>query len=139
MSYGEMGLLCSRSRSQQILKCYWMLVQMISFESLNILPPDLVWWCIIMSQIVLKKKNCSAVFKVKVTVKNNIIKIWLFNISFELLILLQINLVWWHIITRWIVLWKDWIALLWARSRSQKRFRMPVNIWMISPLRKKST
>ena len=43
-----------------------------------------------------------------------------------MLILLQLNLVWWHIILRWIVLWKDWIALLW--SRSQKRFSSPVNV-----------
>ena len=61
-------------------KSRWMFVQMIFSESLNLLLPDLVWWCIIMSQIVLKKKNCSAVFKVKVTVKNNMFKICLFNI-----------------------------------------------------------
>ena len=40
------------------------------------------------------------------------------DISSELLILLlQLNLVWWHIITSWIALQKDWIALLWSRSR----------------------
>ena len=38
------------------------------------------------------KKDWFAVFKVKVTVKDNIIKIWLFNILSELLILLQLNL-----------------------------------------------
>ena len=56
------------------------------------------------------------------------LKKWLFNILYELLILLQVNLVWWHIIIRWIVLWKDWIALLWSRSRSQKRLRILVNV-----------
>ena len=63
------------------------------------------------------------------------IKICLFNILSELLILLQLNLVWWHIFMRWIVLWKDWIALLWSQSRSQKRFRIQVNAHLddISP------
>ena len=98
---------------------------MIFSASLNLLVPNLVWWCFIMSQIVFQK-DWFAVFKV--TVKSNIIKIWLCNILSELLILLQLNLVWWHIIIGWIVLWKDWIALLWSRSRSQKRFRIPVNV-----------
>ena len=71
-----MGLLCSRSRSQQISKCWWMLDQMISSESLNLFLPNLVWWCIIMSQIVFQK-DWFAIFKVKVTVKDHIIKIWL--------------------------------------------------------------
>ena len=63
----------------KILKCQWMFVQMIFSESLN-----LVWLCIIMSQIVCPR-NWFAVFKVKVTVKDNIIKIWLFNMLSELL------------------------------------------------------
>ena len=99
-----------------ILKCHWMFVLMIFSESLNLLLQNLVWWCIIMSQIVFQK-YWFAVFKVKVTVKNTIIIIWLFDILSELLILLQVSLVWWHIIIRWIVLWKDWIALFWSRSR----------------------
>ena len=53
---------------------------------------NLVWWCIIMSQIVFQK-DCFAVFKIRVTVKDNIIKLWLFNMFSELLILLQLNLV----------------------------------------------
>ena len=101
---------------------------MIFSELLNLLQANLVWWCIVMSQIVFQK-DWFTVFKVKVTVKNNIIKIWLFEIS-ELLILLQVNLVWWHIIIRWIVLWKAWIALLWSRSRSQRRFSIPVNVYL---------
>ena len=36
----------------KILKCQWMFVQMTSSETLNLLLPNLVWWCIIMSQIV---------------------------------------------------------------------------------------
>ena len=104
-----------------------MFVKMISSESLNLLLPNLVWWCIIMSQIVFQK-DLFAVFKVKVTVKAHIIKILLFNILSELLMLLQLNLVWWHIIIRWIVSWNYWIALLWSRSRSQKSFRILVNV-----------
>ena len=65
---------------------------------------------------------------VKVTVKNNIIKICLSNILSELLVLLQLKLVRLHIIIRWIVLWKDWIALLWSWSRSRKRLRIPVTV-----------
>ena len=115
----------------KISKCQEMFVQMISSEMLNFLPPNLVWWCIIdsiwLSQIVFQK-DWFAVFEVKVTVKNNITKIWLLNILSELLILFQVDLVWWHIIVRWFVLWKDGIALLWSRSWSQKRLRIPVNV-----------
>ena len=48
--------------------------------------------------------------KIRVTFKDHIIKIWF--LSSELLIILQLGLVWWHIIISWIVLWKDWTALL---------------------------
>ena len=92
---------------------------MVSSESLNFLQPNLVWWCIIMSQIVFQT-DWYAVFKIKITVKDHIINLWLS----ELLIFLQLNLVWWHIIT---ILWKDKkIVLLW--SRSQERFKIPVNV-----------
>ena len=97
---------------------------MVSSESLDLLLPNLVWWCIIMSQIAFQK-DWFAVLKVKVTMKDHVIKVWLSNISSELLIL---NLVWWHIIISWIVLWKDWNALLWPRSRLQKRLRIPVTV-----------
>ena len=50
----------------KISKCQGMFVQMISSETLNLLLPDLVWWCIIMGQIVFQK-DLFAVFKVKVT------------------------------------------------------------------------
>ena len=111
-------------------KCQWMFVQMIFSESLNLLVPNLVWTCIIISQTVFQKDWIS-VSIVKVTVKDNIIKIWLFsNILSDLLILLQLNLVWWYIIIRWIVLWKGWITLLWSSSRSQERFRVPVNVYL---------
>ena len=55
----------------------WMFAQMISSEKLNLLLPNLIWWCIIMSHIVFQK-DWFAVFKVKVTITDNIIKICLF-------------------------------------------------------------
>ena len=100
---------------------------MISSESLNLLQSNLLWWCIIMSQIVFQK-DWFEVLKVKVTVRDIMVKIWLSNISSELLIFLQLNLGWWHIIISWIVLWNDWIALLWSRSRAQEELKIPVNI-----------
>ena len=123
----------------KISQCQWMFVQMISSESQNLLLPNLVWWCIIMSQIVFPK-DWFAVYKVKVTVKDQIINMWLSNIPSELLVLLQLNLVWWHIIRSWIILWEDWIALLWSKSSAQKRLKIPVNVhldgicWTAEPL-----
>ena len=88
----------------------------ISSESLNLVLPILVWWCIIMSQIVFQK-DWFAIFKVKATVKDHITIIWLSNLASDLLILVQLNLVWWDTIRSWIVLWRSW-----------KRFRIPVNV-----------
>ena len=49
-------------------ECHLMYVQMISSESQNIVFPNLVWWCSIMSQSVMQKFFVAATFKVKVTV-----------------------------------------------------------------------
>ena len=64
---------------------------MISSETLNLLQPNLVGWCIIMSQIVFQK-DWFAVFKVTVTIVDNISKICFLKILSELLILLQVDL-----------------------------------------------
>ena len=126
--YGEVGLICSKSRSQQNVKmslnvCLHDSSETLNFllssETLNFLLPNMVWWCNIMSQIVFQK-DWFVVFKVKVTGKDNIIKINLLNILSELLIFLQLNLALWHIIIRRRFLRKDWIALLWSRSKSKK-------------------
>ena len=109
-------------------KCQWVFVQTISSEALNLLPPNLVWWCIIMRQIFVSRKICSLSSRSRSQWKIIIIKICVSSMSPELLILLQLNLVWWHIIISWNVLWRDWIALLLSRSRSQKRFRIPKNV-----------
>ena len=58
----------------KISNCQWMFVQMMFPKSLNLLLPNLAWWCIIMSQIV-SQKDWFAVLKVKVTVKDHMIKI----------------------------------------------------------------
>ena len=57
----------SRSRSQWRVKMS-VFVQMISSKQPNILLPNLVLWCIIMSRSVMQK-DWFAIFKVKVTVK----------------------------------------------------------------------
>ena len=56
-----------------------------------------------LSQIVFRKV-WFAVFNVKITVKIYIVKITLCNMSCELLILLQLNLVCWYIIISCVVL-----------------------------------
>ena len=83
----KIGLLCPRSRSQQNFKMS-MNVQTIASEPLNLLLPNLVKWCIIMSWSVLWK-DWFAVFKVKVTVKALYGQIITFCVSSEVLILLQ--------------------------------------------------
>ena len=61
----------------EVLKCQWMFVQPIPLELLNLLWPNLVWLCIIMSWCVCQK-DWSANFKVMVTVRACIIKVRLF-------------------------------------------------------------
>ena len=58
--------------------CQRMFVGMTSSEPQNILLPNLVWWCSIMSQSVIQKKNWFTVFHVKVTARAYIIRMWLF-------------------------------------------------------------
>ena len=64
---------------------------------------NLIWWCTIMSQSIVRKYSY-AIFKVKATI--------IFNISSEILKLLQPKLVWWYIITRQLgkTLWKGFLA-----------------------------
>ena len=91
--------------------------------------PNLVWWCIITIESVFRK-DWFAIFQVKATMKDRVIKVILFNTSFKLLILLQWNFDWWHIIINWIVFWNDWIILLLSRTRSQERFRIAVTVYL---------
>ena len=126
-----MGLLQSRSRSQQRFKM-----------SVNVFPddifffppcvqpffliPNLVWWCIIMSQCVMQK-NWFTIFNVKVTARIYIIKIWLYLL---------------YLLNCWSVCNQTWFdstasnarescektGLLHSRSRLQQRFSMWVNV-----------
>ena len=86
--------------------------------------PNLVRWCIIMSQIVFHN-DWFAVFKVKVTGKDYIIKIWpciswtadRFSAKLGLMA---------HNYHKFIVSWKQWTALLW--SGSQGRLKISANV-----------
>ena len=80
-------------------KCRWLFIQSASSEPLNSLLLNLVRWCIIISQSVFQK-DWFAVFMVKVTIKDHIIKVSLSYISSEVLILRQLSLVRWHIIIK---------------------------------------
>ena len=76
-------------------------------KSQNILLPNLVWWCSIVCQSVLRTNwFCLAIFKVKATGRAHMTKIWLSTIFSELLIPGQPDLVWWYIILSLSVLWK---------------------------------
>ena len=113
----------------KVSNCQWMFVQTVSSELLKFLLPNLVLWCIILSQIVFQT-DWFAVFKVKATVKDHIFKIWP-NTSWTA-DTFELNLDRWHIIICWVVLWKDWIALLLSRSRWQGGFKIPVNVHLDS-------
>ena len=93
----QIELLSSRSRSQLGSLNQNMTVSIISAELLIILRPNLVWWCIIVSESVsLKLKDCFAMFKVKVTMKvQNFIIQTIFSESSSRVIL------WAHIIKIW--------------------------------------
>ena len=133
-------------------KPQWMFVQIISSELLNLLPQNLVWWYIILSQNVIQKEWIT--FLGQGHSEGSKCQWMLVQmISSELLNLLPPNLVWWyiimnqsvfqegwitvfklmvtvedHVIRSWIVLWKGWIAVLWLRSRSQERFKISVSV-----------
>ena len=70
----KVRLLYSRLRSQWRVKMS-LFVQMIFSKPPNILFPNLVLWCIIMSRNVLQK-DWFLIFKVKVTARAHMIKIW---------------------------------------------------------------
>ena len=57
----------------KIAKCQWLFIQMLSSEMLNLILPNLVRWCISMSQTVFEK-YWFAVFKVKVKVEDHVTK-----------------------------------------------------------------
>ena len=69
---------CSQGQGhREDSKCQWVFVQIISSELQNILSPNLVWWCSTMSQSVMPK-TLLAIFKVKVTARLHMTKVWLY-------------------------------------------------------------
>ena len=107
MSCGNIGLLHSRSGSQ-----WWFKMLM------NVCPDDifwtaelnLVWWRSILSWSV-KQIILFAIFKVKVTARAHMLRMWQFLPYFLLLILFLPNLLWWYIIISQSVLLRNWIAV----------------------------
>ena len=80
VSCGKIGLLCSRTRLQRRFKMS-VSVRMISSELQNVLSPNLVWWCSIMSQsVMLNKIVCY--FQGQGHSRTHLIKIWLFLLYF---------------------------------------------------------
>ena len=80
VSCGKIGLLCSRTRLQRRFKMS-VSVRMISSELQNVLSPNLVWWCSIMSQsVMLNKIVCY--FQGQGHSRIHLIKIWLFLLYF---------------------------------------------------------
>ena len=127
-----MGLLCLRSWSQWKFKMsvdVWMMVmfvQMISSKPPNILFSNLVLCCIIMRQSVMQT-DWFAFFKVKVTARAHMIKIWQFLL---------------YLLNCWSSCYQTWFGstlsyprvfygefgLLCSRSRSQQNFTMSLTV-----------
>ena len=94
------------------LKCQWMFVRTLSSQSQNILLPNLVWWCSIISQNVMRKCFVVvAILKVTVTARvHDYDKNMTLTIFSELLTSWQPNLGWWNIIISQSGLRKNWIT-----------------------------
>ena len=109
------------------LKYQWMLVQMISSKLPNIFKkPNLVLWCIIMSRSVMQE-DWFAIFKVKVTARAHLIKIWQFLI-YPLNCWSSCYQTWIdHTLSQPRVSYEE-IGLLCSWSRSQQNFKMSVNV-----------
>ena len=104
-------LLHSGSRSQWRVKML-MLVHMMSSKPPNILFPNLVLWCVIMSQSVTEsKKDLFAIFKVKVSARGHLTKVWQFLVYLLNFWYLLPNLVRKHIIISQSGLWRNWIVV----------------------------
>ena len=124
-----MGLLCSRSRSQQRFNMW-----------VNVCRDNICW---ITGHFVTKfgmvmqhhePGSCGhfvvvAIFKVKVTARVHMIKIWLFLLYFLYCRFLG-NQTWWYIIRSQCHVKKN--GLLHSGSRSQQRFTISVNVYPVT-------
>ena len=114
-------------------ECNRMFVWMMFSESQNILLPNFVWWCSVLSQSVMQGFFFSFSLEGQGHHEGSSDQNMSLSAIFsELLTPWKPNFVWWYIIIRCIVLWKDWIAVMWSMSRSQKRLRIPVNVHLDS-------
>ena len=105
------GLVHSRSKAHQRVKIS-MFVQLISSKPLNIFFPNLVLWCIIMSQSVISKRLV-CYFQGQGHNKGSYDQNRTISaVSSELLIFSLPNLVWKYSIISQSVLWKNWIVVL---------------------------
>ena len=92
----------------------------------NVLLPNLVWWCITMSQTVFWK-DCFATIKVKVRVTAHMIRIWLFLLyHLSCWSFFQSDLLWWHIIVS--LVFVKIIGLLCPKQRLQWWFKISLNV-----------
>ena len=127
MSCGNIGSLRSRSRSHRRLKMSVNICPDDIFWITKLLLPNLVWWCCRMSQSVTRNKNCFTIFNVKVTAMVYIIIMWLF-----LLYLLNCwsvcNQTCCNRTTSEVGVPCVKIGLLRSMSRSQRRFKILVNV-----------
>ena len=127
MSYEEIGLLCSRSRSRQNFKML-----------MNFCPADIFW---IAEPFITKlgmvmhhhepdclpeRLICCLQGQSHSEGSHN--KNMTLHYVFWTADPFATELVWWRIIISWIALWKDWSALLWSRSGSQERLHILVNV-----------
>ena len=109
-----------------------MFVRMIFSESENILLPNLVLWCSIMSQSVMRDFCCCCCLQGQGhSDGSNEHNMTLSTIFAELLIPWQPDLVWWYIIISQSVLWKK-NGLLHSGPRPQRRVKMLIFVQMIS-------
>ena len=124
VSYEKNVLLHSGSRSQWRVKML-MFVQ-ISSKPPNILFPNLILWCIIMSHSVVQK-GWFAIFKVKVTAKAHMIKYDNFYYIFWTADPFPTKLCLIEQCYKSRVFYGE-IGLLYSRSRSQQNFKMSMNV-----------
>ena len=108
VSCKKIGLLSSWSGSQQgLIWSKYDSSYCMSSALLILLPPNLVWWYIIISVM---QEVWFAIFEVKVTVNTRVFK-YDSTISTELLIFLQPNLIGWFIVVSWNDLCQNWIVV----------------------------
>ena len=103
-----------------------MFARTISSEPQDILSPNLVWLCSMISQSVIQK-NWFTMFNVKVTARAYIIKTWLFLLFLQNCWLVC-NQTWFDSTASLVGVSCGKMGLLHLRSRSQRRFKMSVNV-----------